>query len=64
MGRALAVSKLESVKSKVQSLTQNIKSEASVIESAVTSMLKKHQPHEIEIGRVDSLEKKATEIIA
>ena len=27
-------------------------------------MLKKHQPHEIEMGRVNSLEKKAIEIIA
>ena len=42
MGRALAVSKLESVKSKVQALTQNIKSETKEIEGAVASMLKKH----------------------
>ena len=27
-------------------------------------MLKKHQPHEIEIGRVDNLAKKTQEIIA
>ena len=42
MGRALAVSKLESIKSKVQNLTQNIKTESKVVESAVASMLKKH----------------------
>ena len=42
MGRALAVSKLESVKAKVQSLTQNIKSEAKEIEGAVANMLHKH----------------------
>ena len=42
MGRALAVSKLESVKSKVQSLTQNIKNESKEIEGAVKNMLKKH----------------------
>ena len=45
-------------------MTQNIKTESGVIEGAVTSMLKKHTPHEIEMGRVNSLEKKAIEIIA
>ena len=45
-------------------MTQNIKTESGVIEVAVSSMLKKHQPHEIEMGRVNSLEKKAIEIIA
>ena len=42
MGRALAVSKLESLKSKVQSLTQNIKKESVEIQGAVAAMLKKH----------------------
>ena len=64
MGRALAVSKLESIKEAVGSLSKNIKQEANTIDSSMDSMLKKHTPMEIDIEQVNLLGKKATMVMA
>ena len=64
MGRALAVSKLQMIKQTINNLSVNFNQEADVINNSVDSMLKKHQPTEIDSGLVDKLQKKTFEVIA
>ena len=42
MGRALAISKLESINSSVNSLEKNLEDEAATIKESVDEMMKKH----------------------
>ena len=64
MGRALAISKLESIKSSNNTLAQNLENEASSVTSSVDEMLKKHQPSELDSSMISGLEQKGKEIIA
>merc|ERR1711934_1091343 len=64
MGRALAISKLESIKSSVSSLQKNLADEAATVGGSVDEMLKKHQPSELDSSLVKGLEEKGGEIIA
>ena len=64
MGRALAVSKLESIKTSVSGLAQNLNKEADTIQNTVDEMLNKNQPVEIDNALVNKLSQKETEIIA
>ena len=64
MGRALAVTKLQSIKSAVGSLVQNIKDEAKTIDDSVDAMLQKHTPMELESEQLNALGKKASQVMA
>ena len=62
MGRALAVSKLESIKSSIGELEKNINTEAGSINTTVKEMLNKHQPSELDPSMIKGLDEKANEI--
>ena len=64
MGRALAISKLESIKQSVNGLEKNLASEAETVQTSVAEMLKKHQPSELDLSMIKGLEDKGAEIIA
>ena len=64
MGRALAVSKLQSIKAAVNNLSVNFKKEAEAIDSGLDSMLERHQPAEVDTAAADKLNKKVNEVIA
>ena len=64
MGRALAVSKLESIKNSVNGLEQNLAEEANTVKTSVQEMLQKHQPSELDLSMIKGLEEKGGEIIA
>ena len=64
MGRALAISKLESIKASVGSLQKNLADEAATVAGSVDEMLKKHQPSELDSSLIKGLEEKGAEIIA
>lgn len=64
MGRALAISKLESIKADIGSLEKNIDDEASTVKNSVHEMLNKHQPSELDMSMAKGLEEKGSEIIA
>ena len=55
MGRALAVSKLQSIKDSVAQLNKNIKAEGASIKTQVDKMLLKHQPAEIDAAITQKL---------
>ena len=52
MGRALAISKLESIKTAVASLEKNLVDEAETVQTSVDEMLKKHQPSELDMTMI------------
>ena len=64
MGRALAISKLESIKADIGTLEKNIEDEASTVKASVDQMLLKHQPSELDTSMIKGLEEKGQEIIA
>ena len=64
MGRALAISKLESIKTDVGSLEKNLADEAQTVKNTVDEMLSKHQPSELDMSMVKGLEDKGAEIMA
>ena len=64
MGRALAISKLESIKADISSLEKNLSDESAVVKQTVTEMLQKHQPSELDPQMVASLAEKKKEIFA
>ena len=64
MGRALAISKLESIKTDIGSLEKNIADEANTVKASVDQMLLKHQPSELDMSMIKGLEEKGSEIIA
>lgn len=64
MGRALAISKLESIKADIGSLEKNIEDESETVKQSVDEMLKKHQPSELDMAMIKGLEEKGSEIIA
>ena len=63
-GRALAVTKLQSIKETVNTLAQNFKKEGQAISSEVDAMLKKNQPTEIEATTVENLSRKTQKVVA
>lgn len=64
MGRALAISKLESIKADIGSLEKNLSDESAVVKQTVAEMLQKHQPSELDPQMVASLDEKKNEIFA
>ena len=64
MGRALAMSKLESIKENMNGLEKNLADESSVVKKTVDQMLQKHQPTEVDTKMIESLEEKKHEIVA
>ena len=64
MGRALAMSKLESIKENMNNLEKNLADESAGVKKTVDQMLNKHQPTEIDPKLVENLEEKKREIIA
>ena len=64
MGRALALSKLESIKEAVKTLDSNIKSESQGVSKQMEEMLTKNNPSEIDSKFAEDLGKKATSIMA
>ena len=64
MGRALAVSKLESIKTAMNDRESNIKKESSVMKKQEEAMLLKHQPTLVDKTLVQALDKKTKEILA
>ena len=64
MGRALAVSKLESIKAAVNELESNLKKESGVMKQQEETMLLKHQPSLVDKSLVQAFDKKSKEILA
>ena len=64
MGRALAISKLEAIKSSVNLLSKNLQEEAGTVTTSVDEMLKKHQPSELDSSMIEGIQSKGKEIIA
>ena len=64
MGRALALSKLESIKDAVKTLDTNIKAESQGVSKQMEEMLTKNNPAEIDSKFAEDLGKKATTIMA
>ena len=64
MGRALAISKLETIKTSVATLEKNLAEESQSVQTSVNEMLKKHQPSELDLSMIKGLEEKGKEIIA
>tara|TARA_B110001450_G_scaffold227889_1_gene227501 strand:- start:185 stop:475 length:291 start_codon:yes stop_codon:yes gene_type:complete len=64
MGRALALSKLESIKDAVKTLDSNIKSESKGVSQQMEEMLTKNNPAEIDSKFAEEVGKKATTIMA
>ena len=64
MGRALAVSKLQTIKNDISSLAQNFNQETSTVENEVKEMLEKHQPTEIETVTLEGVNKKMIEVMS
>ena len=60
MGRALALSKLESIKEAVKTLDSNIKTESQGVSKQMEEMLTKNNPSEIDSKFAEDLGKKAT----
>ena len=63
MGQALAVSKLSTIKSTINTLEQNLSQEGEGIQQELKAMLGKHQQNEIDTTRVDKMQKKADSIL-
>tara|TARA_B110000503_G_C6883658_1_gene303816 strand:+ start:92 stop:376 length:285 start_codon:yes stop_codon:yes gene_type:complete len=64
MGQALAVSKLSSIKQSINTLEGNLKQEGEGVQSEMKAMLNKHNMNEVEISKVDNMQKKADTILA
>ena len=64
MGRALALSKLESIKDEVKNLDANIKAESDGVTNQMEAMLSKHNPAPIDSKSAEDLGKKAQSILA
>ena len=64
MGQALAVSKLSSIKSSVQTLESNIKQESEGIQGEMKALLAKHNMIELDESKVQKMDKKAKTILA
>jgi len=52
MGRALAMSKLESIKDEMNGLATNLAEESGVVKNTVDQMLQKHQLTELDVNMV------------
>ena len=59
MGQALAVSKLSSIKQSINTLEANLKQEGEGVQSEMKAMLNKHNMNEVDIAKVDKIQKKA-----
>ena len=64
MGQALAVSKLSTIKQSINTLEQNLKQEGEGIQQEMKAMLNKHNMAEIDMAKVDKIQKKADQILA
>ena len=64
MGRALALSKLETIKDEVKTLDINIKTESEGVSNQMESMLSKHNPTVIDSKFAEDLGKKAQTILS
>mmetsp|Transcript_4588 Transcript_4588/g.6970 ORF Transcript_4588/g.6970 Transcript_4588/m.6970 type:complete len:140 (+) Transcript_4588:259-678(+) len=64
MGRALAVSKLQSIKQSISTLNDNINEESSTITDSVQTMMKKKQPSEVDASMLEQVVKRSGEIMA
>ena len=63
MGRALAVSKLQNIKSDINNLSINFKKEEDDLQSEVKHQLEKKQPEEVETATLAELKKKSQAVI-
>ena len=63
MGRALAASKLESIKATMNTLSQNFVSEGVAIRESMQKMLGKHTPNEMENEQLEMLSLKHDEVV-
>ena len=64
MGRALASSKLESIKATMNTLSQNFVSEGTAIRESMQKMLGKHTPNEMENEQLEMLSLKHDEVVS
>merc|ERR1711971_59498 len=64
MGRALASSKLESIKQTMSTLSQNFLGEGSAIRESMQKMLGKHMPSEMENDQLEMLSLKHDEVVS
>ena len=64
MGQALAVSKLSSIKQSINTLEGNLKQEGEGVQQEMKAMLNKHNMNEVDIAKVDKIQKKADMILA
>ena len=64
MGRALAISKLESIKQAINTLAQNFKTEGKALTDQANQMLEKHQPTELDEKPLHELSTRSIEVMA
>ena len=59
MGQALAVSKLSSIKQSINTLEANLRQEGEGVQQEMKAMLNKHNMNEVDMAKVDTIQKKA-----
>ena len=64
MGRALAVSKVQSIKTSINTIDNNLKLESQAIQSNIENMMQKRDAQEIDTALVEKMSKKANEVVS
>lgn len=64
MGRALAVSKVQSIKTSINTIDNNLKLESQAIQSNIENMMQKRDAQEIDTALVEKMSKKAIEVVS
>ena len=64
MGRALAISKLESIKQAINTLAQNFKTEGKALTDEAKQMFEKHQPNELDEKPIHELSTRSIEMLS
>ena len=59
MGRALAVSKVQSIKTSINTIDNNLKLESQAIQSNIENMMQKRDAQEIDTALVEKMSKKS-----
>ena len=64
MGRDLAVSKVQSIKTIINTIDNNLKLESQAIQSNIENMMQKRDAQEIDTALVEKMSKKAIEVVS
>ena len=64
LGRALGVSKIQDIKTEIQTLSQNLQKEGEALQHFSQKMTMMHQPKKLEVSGVAEMQKKAEKILS